>query len=259
MNDSVLLSFDVEEFDIPLEYNQAIEENDQYTISHQGLIRVINILDQLELRATFFVTAQFALRYPQLIQSISKRHEIASHGFYHSSFEPDHLKKSKETIESIIGKSIYGFRMPRLKTLPSNLIREAGYSYDSSINPTYIPGRYNHFFSQRTIHFVNGICIIPTSVTPISRFPLFWISFKMIPLWLFKWFTIRNLKTDQYVTLYFHPWEFSDLKDCKLPIYVKRLAGEKLSKRLVAYLHWLKKRKTSFKTYYEFYLERKKS
>ena len=60
--------------------------------------------------------------------------------------------------------------MPSIKTLPSNLIREAGYSYDSSINPN-VYARYNNFSSKRTIHFIDEIYIIPTSVTPIIRFP----------------------------------------------------------------------------------------
>jgi hypothetical protein len=34
------------------------------------------------------------------------------------------------------------------------------------------------------------------------------------------------------VCLYFHPWEFIDLKDYNIPAYTKRLAGEKLQERL---------------------------
>ena len=32
--------------------------------------------------------------------------------------------------------------------------------------------------------------------------------------------------------IYFHPWEFTDLKSFKLPAYIKRLSGTKMLERI---------------------------
>ncbi len=80
-----------------------------------------------------------------LILDIQKGgHEIASHGFYHSSFETADLRKSKEALEELTGQPVNGFRMARMMPVEEEEIHKAGYLYNSSLNPTCIPGRYNH-------------------------------------------------------------------------------------------------------------------
>jgi hypothetical protein len=130
--------------------------------------------------------------------------------------------------------------MPRLAHVSKSDLVAAGYVYDSSLNPTYIPGRYNNFFSKRTIHKSENIVVIPSSVTPLIRFPLFWLSFKNFSLFLIKFLTSLTLAADDYVCLYFHPWEFVDISKYKVPAYVKRLDGERLLERFEKYLRWLK-------------------
>ncbi len=71
--------------------------------------------------------------------------------------------------------------MARLQKVPDREIEAAGYTYNSSMNPTYLPGRYNNFFQPRTPYYSNQLLNIPVSVTPLLRFPLFWLSFKTCP------------------------------------------------------------------------------
>jgi peptidoglycan/xylan/chitin deacetylase (PgdA/CDA1 family) len=101
MEKLILLSFDVEEFDVPLEYGQAIAESQQFRVSMQGLELVLALLERLQVRATFFVTANFALHHPSTILAMAQHHEVASHGFYHSSFQMADLARSKQTLETI--------------------------------------------------------------------------------------------------------------------------------------------------------------
>ena len=63
MNKNILLSFDVEEFDIPEEYGQKLEDKVKFEVSLQGLQTVTDLLDQLDVQVTFFVTANFALNH----------------------------------------------------------------------------------------------------------------------------------------------------------------------------------------------------
>lgn len=252
MNSLILLSFDIEEFDIPEEYGQKIDEAVKYEVSYKGLKRIIPILERLNIKATFFVTANFAIHYKALIQEISQEHEIASHGFYHSDFRLEDLKKSRQTLEEITNQKVVGFRMPRLKEVDDREIAKAGYEYNSSMNPTYIPGKYNNFFKPRTTYVSNNLVKIPVSVTPLFRFPLFWLSFKNFPLSFIKLASRLTLANDRYISLYFHPWEFTDITSFRMPNYITKDSGKEMLDRLEEYLIWLKSQ-GEFICFSEFY------
>lgn len=228
----IVLTFDVEEFDLPLEYGQPITEADQMQIGNNGLTAINSLLQQHQIECTLFTTANFATHFSEEIRVLSQVHEIASHSYYHSSFETADLLKSKQALEQITGKPITGLRMPRMLAVDMKDVMAAGYQYDSSINPTYIPGRYNNLKLSRKIYMQEGMLRLPVSVTPNIRFPLFWLSFKNIPYVIFKKMAIQTLKNDGYLSLYFHPWEFTDISQIKVPFYTKRHSGEVLLKRL---------------------------
>ena len=60
----VLLSFDIEEFDMPFEYNRDISFADQISISRTGTIAILDLLDKHQVKATFFCTVTFAENIP---------------------------------------------------------------------------------------------------------------------------------------------------------------------------------------------------
>jgi peptidoglycan/xylan/chitin deacetylase (PgdA/CDA1 family) len=239
-NNSILLSFDIEEFDIPEEYGQPLAEDIKFEICRRGLSNIISLLERLDIAATFFVTANYALRDRDKIKQLSKHHEIASHGFYHSQFCLEDLYKSKQTLEAITDTKVTGFRMARLQPVDDIEIEKAGYEYNSSMNPTYIPGRYNNLSKPRTAYYTNKLLNLPISVTPGIRFPLFWLSFKNFPLPAIQLATKLTLETDSYLNIYFHPWEFTDISQFNLPGYIKKDAGSKMLEKLEKYLTWLK-------------------
>jgi len=232
MNPLVLMSFDVEEFDIPLEYNFNIDVNEQMQKGKEGLDALLPILQEHQIATTLFTTANFALHFPEAIQQLGKHHEIASHTFYHSAFKNEDLLQSKITLEKISGKKVTGLRMPRMRYVAMGEVIKAGYTYDSSINPTWLPGRYNNFHLPRTKYMDEGMIRLPASVSPNLRLPLFWLGFKNYPYSLFKKLALQTLRKDGYICLYFHPWEFTEINHYNLPNYVKRLCGIGLQERL---------------------------
>ena len=240
MNKYILLSFDIEEFDITEEYGQKLDNKTKLNVSALGTRKILALLDKLKINATFFITGYFALKSIALIKDISKKHEIASHGFKHSSFSSKDLIKSRKVLKKITGQEITGFRMARLKKVNYDEINKAGYKYSSSINPTFIPGRYNNLNKKRTPYFSEKIIEIPVSVTPLLRFPLFWLSFKNFPLWFIKIASLITLKKDSYINIYFHPWEFVNLSNYTLPSYIKNPSDILMIKKLNNYLIWLK-------------------
>jgi len=174
---TICLTFDLEEFDLPLGFKQEISKERQIEITTNGMETLLPLLKDIS--CTFFTTANYAENNPALIKQLSVSHEIASHSYFHSSFDKADLKKSREVLQTISGTEITGFRMPRMAKVNYQDIKEAGYLYDSSLNPTFILGRYNHFTSPKTIFKTdNDLLVVPASVTPSLRIPLFWLTFK---------------------------------------------------------------------------------
>ena len=251
----ILLSFDIEEFDMPFEYGKEISFNEQMKISIEGSKIILDILEKFNIKATFFSTATFAINAPDIISRIVKNgHEIGSHTYYHSDFKVEHLLQSRLKLEELTGQKISGFRMPRMHPVDENEVFTAGYTYNSSVNPTYLPGRYNNFHVSRTYFYQANVLQIPASVTPIIRFPLFWLSFHNLPLWLYQLFCNWTVKTDKYLNIYFHPWEFTDLNQPEkfnFPSYVSKNSGRQMTNRLELFINWAKKKQYSFGTFTE--------
>ena len=83
-----------------MEHGVELPFEEQMRTSVEGTRKILACLARHRVKATFFCTANFALHAKDLILDIQKGgHEIASHGFYHSSFETADLRKSKEALE----------------------------------------------------------------------------------------------------------------------------------------------------------------
>ncbi len=228
----IFLTFDVEEFDMPLEYQHNISVDEQMQVGIDGLKAIEPLLQKDFMQCTLFTTANFAQHFPEDIKALSYQHEIASHTFYHTQFDVAHLLSSKQKLEEITNKKVTGLRMPRLRKVDVKDVLNAGYTYDSSINPTYLPGRYNSLHLPKTIYEENGLTRVPTAVTPNFRIPLFWLMFKNVPYNLYKFWCLQALKKYDYLSLYFHPWEFVDLAKYNIPNYTKNPCGIELYKKL---------------------------
>ena len=57
---SILLSFDIEEFDLPTEFGVGIGRDDMFAIAGEGTRRILRTVNEAGARTTFFVTAAFA-------------------------------------------------------------------------------------------------------------------------------------------------------------------------------------------------------
>ena len=116
-------------------------------------------------------------------------------------------------------------------------LAKAGYRYNSSLNPAFVPGRYMHLTTPRTIFEKNGLRQVPASVTPLIRFPLFWLALHLLPERLYRALVKRTLKHDGYFVTYFHPWEFSaafaaEAKVLKVSPLIRRNLGTPMIERL---------------------------
>jgi peptidoglycan-N-acetylglucosamine deacetylase len=112
---------------------------------------VLDALDRLRIRITFFVVGQDAAldKNKGVLSEITKRgHEVGNHSFSHepwlhlfdrSRIERE-LKCTEEHVEIATGQKPNGFRGPGFSCSPTVLqvLSENGYLFDASILPTYI-------------------------------------------------------------------------------------------------------------------------
>ena len=252
----ILLSFDIEEFDVPREHGVDYSLKEGMKVSVEGTNRILDVLSENDVRATFFCTGNFAQNAPEVMKRImDDGHEIACHGVDHFEPKESDFVLSKKIVEEICGVNVVGYRQPRMFPVVEAEIKKAGYLYNSSLNPAFIPGRYMHLDTPRTWFLKDGVVQIPSSVTPIIRFPLFWLSLHNLPQGLYHALVRRVLKKDGYFVTYFHPWEFYELKahpEFKIPFIIKRNSGMDMVKRLDKLVKMLKKNGHEFITYKEF-------
>lgn len=250
----VLLSFDVEEFDLPREHGVEIGLDEGVKVSSSGLVRILDTLKAEGVKATFFTTGNFARECPELVRRIvAEGHELACHGVDHFSPRPTDLAESKKIVEKVGGVKVAGYRQPRMQKIDYAEMTKCGYKYDSSVNPAFIPGRYNHLDTPRAPFVREGVLEIPTSVATFARVPLFWLALHNFPEGLYYRLARMSLKKTGYFATYFHPWEFADIRGRReVPFYIKRNSGAKLAKRLGRLVQKLKRDGYEFSTYAEY-------
>ena len=107
----------------------------------RGLPRILELLDRLEVRATFYVPGATAERHPAAIARISEHgHEIGHHGHRHLPEQELTAAEARAEIENglralgALGVEPRGYRSPSWELTASTLelLLEHGFEYDSS-------------------------------------------------------------------------------------------------------------------------------
>ena len=252
----ILLSFDTEEFEVPREHGVDISLKEGMEVSVEGTNRILDVLKQNHVRATFFCTGNFAENAPEVMERIMQEgHEIACHGVDHWQPKDTDFEMSKQIVERVTKRQVYGYRQPRMFPVSDSEIARVGYHYNSSLNPAFILGRYMHLTAPRTWFIKDGVMQIPASVTPWIRFPLFWLSLHNLPESLYHWLVRRTLKHDGYFVTYFHPWEFFELKahpEYNIPFIIRNHSGHEMVQRLDRLIKMLLEHQQEFITFKDF-------
>jgi len=110
--------------------------------------RILDLLAQRGVTATFFVLGWVAERAPGLVRRIHDAgHEVASHGYGHQHIgrqSPDvfrdDVRRSRQVLQEITGAPVLGYRAPTYSITARTLwalgiLAEEGFRYDSSIFP----------------------------------------------------------------------------------------------------------------------------
>lgn len=250
----VLLSFDTEEFDVPREHGVDIDLAEAMRVSVAGTTRILDILKECGgVRATFFCTVTFARHAPEVMRRIiDEGHEVASHGVDHTHPAATDVAVSKAELERQLGVTVTGYRQPRMFPVDGAELERAGYLYNSSLHPTFIPGRYMHLDVPRVPFMQGRVLQIPASVSPWLRLPVFWLACHHYPQWLYRRLCRWTHRHDGLFVIYFHPWEFFPLGDhpeWRLPYTVRHNSGDAMADRLKALIDMFRADGADFVTF----------
>jgi polysaccharide deacetylase family protein (PEP-CTERM system associated) len=132
-------------------FNRVIQRGQWYRFERRieaSTMRTLDLLDEFQSRATFFVLGWVADTMPELIRVVAERgHEIASKGYYHRNIRQltpaefrDDLARAREALERAGGHRILGYRVADDWFQPADLwaldvLADEGYEYDSSVGP----------------------------------------------------------------------------------------------------------------------------
>lgn len=146
-----------------------------------GIGRVLDLLREKDVKATFFVPAHTAVSFPrQTRRIIEEGHEIGVHGYCHETpigytreAEADLLDRSIAKLRTVLGNDFMpiGYRSPAwdLSADSVELLVERGFLYDSSMMADdFLPYR------ARRGDKVNEEAFVPGEMTKLIEMPVAW-------------------------------------------------------------------------------------
>jgi len=193
--------------------------------------RLLGILAEARVKATFFILAWNAERHPA-------GHEIASHGYAHrlayevgeQAFRAD-VERSKKLLEDLTGQEVVGYRAPSFSITARSLwaidvLLDLGFRYDSSILPVRdqlygIPNA--HRFPYAITREGQSLTEFPVSTVRLlgRTVPLGGAYLRLFPYACTRWGIRRVEAEGRSAMLYVHPWEL-DPEQPRLRVRGKR-------------------------------------
>ena len=141
-----ILTFDIEEWFLEKTYHGGRQE--RYKIFDGYLERILNLLDERNLKGTFFCVGGMGKDFPDVVRKIDERgHEIGCHSYKHTwlnKMTQEEVKEDTRTavdaLEQCIGKKVISYRAPAFSIGESNrwtfeVLSECGIHRDASVFP----------------------------------------------------------------------------------------------------------------------------
>jgi polysaccharide deacetylase family protein (PEP-CTERM system associated) len=202
--------------------------------------RILELLEEKEANATFFVVGWVARQFPGLVRRIAAAgHEIGSHSFWHEvvrrhgaeSFRAE-LRASKQLLEDITGVAVEAFRAPGHSVTPAQAwafseIAAAGYRYDASLCPTRSRhgGFPSPFHSPYLLRWDGGELVeIPSATFGLGRCRIRYGGggyLRLLPWFFLRAAIAADNAMGQPASVYVHPREL-DVDQPRMPLSAKR-------------------------------------
>lgn len=213
-----IISFDIEEWYIEKEFYAGSVE--RYRLFDSYLHQILDILDDNNLKATFFCVGRIATDFPYVVRLISDRgHEIGCHSNKHlwiTKMEPEQFradtKDAISALQDVCGLKVISYRAPAFSIGENNkwaidILVECGIERDASIFPAKRDfGGFNTFSYDSPIlveHNGNILKEFPIGLANIFGVKVAYSGggyFRFFPYGYVK----RKIQISDYSIVYFH-------------------------------------------------------
>lgn len=198
--------------------------------------RLLALLEDLDVRGTFFVVGQLAERSPDLVRRVaSAGHEIALHGFKHIAIGSlgergfvEDIRRGKALLEDITGNPVDGYRAPLFSLTaatawaPGQLLGE-GIRYSSSVLPAPNPINGLPGAPRSPFRWKEGLLELPCPVLGVGRLSVPYLGgvyLRYLPAPMLRRAAQRQ-PAEHVIWTYVHPYDF----DANAPFEVLPHAG----------------------------------
>ena len=223
-----LINFDMDSWWASLGMVNKVIKRENDIIIEKSIPRILKLLNSYNIKSTFFVLGPDVENQTELYKKIIKEgHEIGNHTYSHfhdlkkgqTRKIKEEIKKSHDIIQDKLKVTPIGFRAPNYsfskKLIP--LLKKAGYIYDSSIVPTFIPYYYpfhwlfkstkpNKLYTTKNNQRFS-LLEIPISVSPLTKIPMTGTFVKLLGERWLEWNT-KLLKKTGFININFHARDF---------------------------------------------------
>lgn len=194
--------------------------------------RLLDELDGLGVRGTFFVVGQVAEDEPALVKEVAARgHELALHDWGHLQLDrtdPDRFRadtrRGKALLEDLGDRPVLGYRAPTFSLIPStvwatDVLAEEGFGYSSSVLPAKNPLHGFPGAPSGPFLWPSGLLELPPPMIDLAvgRVPLGGTYLRLLPAAIVR----RRLQAGPVPFLYCHPYDF----DPDEPFWWEPVAG----------------------------------
>jgi hypothetical protein len=243
-----VVSCDVDPVDVHLQGYGISDARRCDLVYRRALPRILRLLDEVGIRAVFFLVARDAVAQRETLRSLVARgHEVASHSMNHPvPFRTlDDRTLAREIADSRLalgaasGADVVGFRAPAwdVDARVLTLIRRCGYRYDASIfpSPVLLANRVAVYWRgthRRSLFSMNlfghafasvqpractggaqGLMEFPIAVTRHLRLPVYHTLSHMLPATVFRRVLRAGVRSPYPLSYQFHGADLLDLDD----------------------------------------------
>jgi peptidoglycan/xylan/chitin deacetylase (PgdA/CDA1 family) len=213
--------------DVEPDFGGLLPSNFYHGLSN--LKKLGKIVSKYDLKLTAFVTGRTFEDNPEVLEILnSMKAEIGQHSYDHQvghGSKISDIRKGIETHRKIVGLSPAGYRAPQgiINKDEAHFLESMNIEYDSSVFPTFFPGRFNncHFPTNPFIIKGTKIMEIPFSVIPKIKIPFGLSYMQLLGLDAFK-FLLKIFGAPSMIVFDFHTYELGKVESYfKLPLMSK--------------------------------------
>lgn len=234
----ILLTFNILNNASSLKNGESLPLENLLEITRKNTRAIVRILEIHDIKATFFIEVSIAEALKDVLKKIEdKGHEIS---LYNNGSNIDELRNVKENLEAVLEKKIRGVRQKEV-TLSVDELKLLEFSYISNIENSDILFPFKRLVRDTEIKEINGVSVVPESISPYSQIPYNDFVFQIVPMKYYESMVTETLKNEDFCLIYMNSWQFTDFEEfnLKIPFYRKYNSGVKMEDKLEKFAAWI--------------------